>query len=75
MGCSRRVIKLGCKRIIHVIRALAACSRLGRSLLFVVACMAALSPSTMVDGSQGSGPVNIVVVTLRPMEIQILRKH
>lgn len=28
-----------------------------------------------VDGSQGSGPVNIVVVTLQPMETQILRKH
>jgi hypothetical protein len=28
-----------------------------------------------VDGSQRSGPVNIVVVTLQPMETQILRKH
>ncbi|HEX4577065.1 MAG TPA: hypothetical protein VH117_06915 [Edaphobacter sp.] len=28
-----------------------------------------------VDGSQGSGPVNIVVATLKPMETQILRKH
>lgn len=28
-----------------------------------------------VDGSQGNGPVNIVVVTLQPMETQILRKH
>jgi glycosidase len=27
-----------------------------------------------VDGSQGSGPINIVVVTLRPMETQILRQ-
>jgi glycosidase len=28
-----------------------------------------------VDGSQGSGPVNILIVTLQPMEAQILRKH
>jgi glycosidase len=27
-----------------------------------------------VDGSQGSGPINIVAVTLKPMETQILRK-
>jgi glycosidase len=29
---------------------------------------------TEVDGSQGSGPLNVVKVTLQPMEVQILRK-
>jgi glycosidase len=29
---------------------------------------------TEVDGSQGSGPVNTIRVTLQPMELQILRK-
>jgi glycosidase len=27
-----------------------------------------------VDGSQGNGPVNVVQITLQPMEVQILRK-
>lgn len=29
---------------------------------------------TEVDGSQGTGPVNVIRVTLQPMEVQILRK-
>ena len=29
----------------------------------------------VVDGTQGRGPVNVVKVTLQPMETQILRKH
>jgi hypothetical protein len=27
-----------------------------------------------VDGTQGSGPINVAHVTLQPMEVQILRK-
>jgi pimeloyl-ACP methyl ester carboxylesterase len=45
MGRSRRVTELGCGRIIDAMRTLAACSRLGRRLHFVVACMGFLLPA------------------------------